>query len=42
MTFYTVVNFVKEKGIDIKTEKIKVSAEAFNITGTSAELVEGD
>ena len=38
MTYFTVMQFVEEKKIDIKTEKIVVSEEVYNIGGTSAEL----
>ena len=42
MTFYAVLAFVKDKDIDIKTEKIIVSEQAFKIGGTSAEIIEGE
>jgi len=36
MTYYTIVKFAKDKGFDLKNEKITVSAEVYNIGGTSA------
>lgn len=42
MTFYTIMAIVEERTINIKEEIVIVTAEVNNITGTSAELIEGD
>lgn len=42
MTFYTVIRLVEERSINIKEEQIVVSPNVLHITGTSAELIEGE
>lgn len=42
MTFYTVLRIASEKGIDVKTEVVKVSAYAEHVVGTAAGLLEGE
>ena len=41
MTFYTVIQIVSTFSVDINTEKVIVSRHVNKISGTSAELIEG-
>jgi D-alanyl-D-alanine carboxypeptidase len=42
MTFYTVISLANERNIDITVTSIQVSPKVMHITGTSAELIEGE
>jgi D-alanyl-D-alanine carboxypeptidase (penicillin-binding protein 5/6) len=42
MTFYTIIKLVEERSINVKEEQIVVSTNVLHITGTSAELIEGE
>lgn len=42
MTFYVVIKIAQEKGIDINKEMVEVHPHFEEVSGTSAELVEGD
>jgi serine-type D-Ala-D-Ala carboxypeptidase (penicillin-binding protein 5/6) len=42
MTFHTVISLASERGIDITSAIVKVSPKVLHITGTSADLIEGE
>lgn len=42
MTFYTVLRISADKGLDVKTAAVKISAYAEHVVGTTAGLLEGE